>query len=159
MIYSKTSEYAIRSLTYFADRPEKELATVKTVSRETGVPQAYVAKIFQCLAQGKILDSQRGPSGGYSLLVAPTKLTILRVVEAMDDLSKSSFANCVMGLDKCNDKNACPLHDVWKKAKDQMMEKLASSTIADVAKLGRKFRAGKHQRLVLSDNMRSLFSI
>ena len=59
------------------------------------------------------------------------------VVQALDDLSKSPFSNCVMGLDKCNDKNPCPLHPVWVAAKDQMLSQLSTSTIPDIVKIGR----------------------
>ena len=159
MIYSKTCEYAIRSLIYFAAHPEAGSATVKDVSKDSGVPPAYVAKIFQCLAKSRILSSQRGPSGGYSLLIPASKLSLLKIVKALDDLTKSPFSNCVMGLDKCNDKNPCPLHPVWTKAKDEMLEKLESSTVADMAVLGDRFRLGKQRRYVLSKTMRNIFSI
>ena len=158
MIYSKTCEYAIRSLIYFADHPEASSATVKDVSKGSGVPAAYVAKIFQCLAKSRILVSQRGPTGGYSLLIPATQLTLLKVVRSLDDLSKSPFSNCVMGFDQCNDKNPCPLHPIWAKAKDRMLEKLRSSTIADMAVLGDRFRLGRQRRYVLSKRMRNIFS-
>jgi Rrf2 family protein len=159
MVYSKTSEYAIRSLIYFAEYPEETRVTVKAVSRETGVPQAYVAKIFQCLARDGVLLAQRGPSGGYALSIPPHKLTLLRVVQTLDDFSQSSFSNCVMGLEKCNDRNPCPLHDIWVAAKNRMLDRLASTTISDIAKLGRKFRPGKHRRLRLSGAMRDIFTL
>ncbi len=159
MIYSKTCEYAIRALIYFADHPEISSATVKKVSRDSGVPATYVAKIFQCLAKSRILDSQRGPSGGYTLLMPTSKLTLLKIVRSLDDISNSAFSNCVMGFDKCNDKNPCPLHPIWTKAKDQMVEKLNSSTIADMAALSDRFRFGKQRRHVLSKTMRNIFSI
>jgi Rrf2 family iron-sulfur cluster assembly transcriptional regulator len=159
MIFSKTSEYAVRSLIYFAVHPKKDRATVKAVSRSTGVPQAYVAKIFQCLSQCGILLSQRGPRGGYALAVPASELPLLRVVQSVDDMSKSSFSNCLMGLEKCQDLNPCPLHEVWKKAKEEMLEQLGDSTIADVAKLGRKFRNGKHRRSILSKGMRNVFTV
>jgi Rrf2 family protein len=159
MIYSKTCEYAIRALIYFADHPEISSATVKEVSKDSGVPATYVAKIFQCLVKSRILCSQRGPTGGYSLLIPASKLTLLKIVRSLDDLANSPFSNCVMGLDKCNDKNPCPLHPIWVKAKDQMLEKLDSSTIADMAVLGNRFRFGKQRRYVLSKTMRNIFSI
>ena len=159
MIYSKTCEYAIRSLIYFADHPEKDSATVKTVSRETKVPQAYVAKIFQCLARRRILSSRRGPNGGYALLIAPAKLSLIKIIHALDDLSQSSFSRCVMGLQKCNDRNPCPLHPIWVKAKEEMLERLGSSTISDVAVLGDKFKIGRQRRFLLSKHMRNIFSV
>jgi Rrf2 family protein len=159
MVYSKTCEYAIRALIYFADHPEASSATVKDVSKDSGVPAAYVAKIFQCLAKSRILGSQRGPTGGYSLLIPVDRLTLLKIVQSLDDLSKSPFSNCVMGYDKCNDKNPCPLHPIWVKAKDQMLEKLRSSTVFDMAILGARFRYRKQSRCVLSKRMRNIFSI
>lgn len=159
MIYSKTCEYAIRALIYFAENPKISSATVKEVSKDSGVSAAYIAKIFQCLAKSRILSSQRGPAGGYTLLIPVSRLTLLKVVQSLDDLAKSPFSNCVMGFDKCNDKNPCPLHPIWAKAKDQMLEKLHSSTIADMAVLGDRFRFGKQRRYVLSKTMRNIFSI
>ena len=159
MIYSKTCEYAIRSLVYFSDHSEKKSATVKEVGNESRVPSSYVAKIFQCLVQSRVLNSQRGPAGGYSMAVPASELTLLKIFHALDDLSKSPFSNCIMGFDKCNDKNPCLLHPIWTKAKEEMLEKLAASTISDVAALGDKFRWGKQRRFTLSKRMRDIFSV
>ena len=84
MIYSKTCEYAIRSLIYFAHHPEKDSVTAKQVSRETKVPPAYVAKIFQCLSRSGILTSRRGPRGGYVLAKEPRRVTVSDVVRILD---------------------------------------------------------------------------
>ena len=159
MIYSRTCEYAIRALIYFADHPQAPSASVKEVSGESGVPQSYVAKIFQCLAQSGILRSQRGPTGGYSLTTPVSKLSLLRIVQALDDPKRSAFSNCVMGLEKCNDKNPCPLHHIWSRAKEEMLDKLAAATLSDVAELGDKFRWGKQRRSMLSKRMREIFSV
>lgn len=159
MIYSKTCEFAIRALVYFADHPEKSAASVKDVGRESGVSPSYVAKIFQCLVKSRILSSKRGPFGGYAPLIPMSQLTLLRIVHALDDLKKSPFSNCVMGFDRCNDKNPCPLHPVWVKAKTRMLERLNVCTIADVAALGDKFRRGRQRRHILSKQMREIFSV
>ena len=159
MIYSKTCEYAIRALIYFAESPEKEYATVRDVSQASGVPQAYVAKIFQCLTHANILRSRRGASGGYFLAMPVGDLTLLRIIQSLDDLTKSPFSNCIMGFDKCNDRNPCPLHPVWAKAKEKMLERLADTSIADVAALGDRFRKGRQRRRVLSKRMREMFTV
>jgi Rrf2 family protein len=159
MIYSKTCEYAIRSLIFFANHPHQPSATVRQVSRETGVPQAYVAKIFQCLVHCKILRSLRGPAGGYSLAIPLSKLTLIKIVRAMDDLERSPFSNCIMGLHACNDRNPCPLHHIWTSAKEKMLEKLTRHTISDVVELTDKFDSGKHKRFTLSKKMRDIFNV
>ena len=158
MIYSKTCESALRALIFFADHPEQRSATVEEVSEESHVPSSYVAKIFQCLVRSKILRSQRGPAGGYSLAVPAGELTLIMVVHALDDPSRSPLTHCVMGFQKCNDKDPCPLHPVWKKAKEEMVAELEHLTLRDVAALGNKFRYGKQRRFTLSKRMRDIFS-
>lgn len=159
MIYSKTCEYAIRALIPFADHADGGPMSVSSVVKESGVPKAYVAKIFQCLVGSRILTSRRGPAGGYVMVVPASKLTLLRVVQALDDLSRSPFSNCIMGLDKCNDTNPCPLHPIWARAKEKMIERLAVTTIADVLLLGDRFRSGRQRRFLLSKRMRNIFSL
>lgn len=157
MLYSKTCEYAIRTLSCFVGRRE-EWISVDEVSRKAGVSCPYVAKIFQCLVQKKILKSRRGPSGGYSLAEDPSKITLIRVIRAVDDIERSAFSNCVMGLHLCSDRDPCPLHHAWMKAKDEMLKKLTKCTISDVAGLVDQFETGKCSRSALSEGMRAIFT-
>ena len=157
MIYSKTCEYAIRALIHFADHPDTHSATVKEVSRDSGVPAPYVAKIFQCLVKTRILGSRRGPAGGYSLLIPVSELTLLKIVRSLDDLSRSPFSNCVMGFEQCNDKNPCPLHPIWSETKKQIQRQLDQSTVCDISKLAHRFKNGKTSRSTLSVQFRKVF--
>lgn len=159
MIYSKTSEYAIRALIHLAENPQNELFTALAVSRGTGVPKAYIAKIFQCLVAGGILRSKRGPSGGFSLQVSPQKLSVLRVIRVLDDTAQSPFSQCIMGFRRCNDRVPCPLHPIWSEAKSEMREKLSQCTVSDLAGITGQFRPGCERRAVLSERMRNIFSV
>ncbi|MBB1261911.1 RrF2 family transcriptional regulator [Streptomyces alkaliterrae] len=49
-----------------------------------GVPTAYLAKQLQALSRAGIVRSVPGPSGGYRLTRAPSEITVLEVVEAVD---------------------------------------------------------------------------
>lgn len=157
MIYSKTCEYAIRALLYFARYPKKETVTAKEAARFGGAPQAYVAKIFRGLERRKILSSRRGPLGGFSLRVPLEKLTLAEVIHAMDDPDKSPLTQCVMGLDACNDAHPCPLHEAWKPAKARLCELLERTTIADLAGVSGRFDS-QRRTPSLSPRMRRLFA-
>ena len=158
MLYSKTCEYALRSLSYFVDKGEGAKASAAVISRETGVPGAYVAKIFQCLTQKGVLASSRGVKGGYSLKSDSSKIKLLDIIRAMDDLEKSPLSNCIMGLHQCNDKNPCLLHHTWADAKELMLKQLSRNSIADIAGLVDKFETGRCDRISLSPGMRALFA-
>jgi len=157
LIYSKTCQYAIRALNYLATLETKKPATVGEVHAKTGVPQAYVAKIFQCLTRAKIVASKSGPNGGYALRVDPAKLTLLRVVDALDDVSESPLSNCVMGQAECSDRNPCCLHTVWVKAAAEMKKKLAKVTILEAGKATARAYRSETGRTVLSRRMQKVF--
>ena len=160
MIYSKTSEYAIRALAYLSTQPKNAVSTFREVARKTGVPQAYVAKIFQCLVRSKILGSHRGRVGGFYLKADPAKLTLIKVINSIEDIPRSVFTGCVMGLDQCSDHQPCPLHYEWVEAKEKMTKRLSCTSITDVAKLDGRFEAGKkRQPYTLSKGMRKLFKL
>ncbi len=132
MLYSKTCEYAIRALLYLASKPKGEYVLTRHVSRETGIPPAYLAKIVRDLAHHKILLSRCGAAGGVALAVEPKEISLQRIVLLMDD--PAHLKACVMGLDRCSDQNACPLHEVWAAARYKMTRKMQKTTLDTVTK-------------------------
>ncbi len=132
MIYSKTCEYAIRALSYLASKAQGVYTMVGEVSCETGLPGPYIAKIFQSLAKSGMLDSHRGPSGGFAFKRDPQTISLGEVIQAVDE--NPVMQSCVMGLDQCSSENACPLHFIWGRARRQVLDKLSSCRITDIKK-------------------------
>lgn len=151
MIYSKTCEYALRALAYLASKEKGLLTMIPEVSRKTGVPAPYIAKIFQSLVRTGILESQRGPSGGFVFKRAPETISLFEIIKTIDDVS--SFVNqCVMGLNACSSANACPLHVVWSRAKNNVLDTLKYTTLSQMRKkIGKlRFREFKRSRLQMT---------
>ena len=155
MIYSRTSEYAIRALSFIA--LEAEPSGIGQVSRKIGAPPAYVSKIFQGLVHAKILYSKRGARGGYFLREDPARLKLVTIIKAIDNLSRSPFSGCVMGFARCGSQCPCPLHKIWAKSKKQMEKKLNRTTLLEIMKLTGHRKPGKHRRITLSKRMRHVF--
>ncbi len=158
MIYSKTTEYAIRALAYMATQPKGAAVNAREVSRETSVPFAYISKTFLALSRAGILDSRRGPGGGFTLAKAPSKIRLMDVMLALEDRGRLPFSQCVMGLKICDSKYPCPLHPIWAAASKKITQQLEKSSLLDMADLLGKFSSGapKRQR-VLSRGMRNVF--
>jgi Rrf2 family protein len=157
MIYSKTSEYAIRILVCLAKQGRGSKMKIKGISRSADVPEAYTAKVLQFLAKKKFLLSVPGPNGGFSLLRDPGKISVYEVLAAVDDFPRCPFADCIMGLKECGDKNPCILHDAWIDAKKRITKILADSTVRDLLVHPSSFRMGARSRRMLSRSMRSIF--
>ncbi len=84
---SQTVEYALRAVVYLAGQGG-EPQTNEQISTATKVPSAYLSKVLQSLGRAGVLQAQRGVRGGFSLLRAPAKLTILEVVNAVDPIQR-----------------------------------------------------------------------
>lgn len=139
MIYSKTCEYALRALAYLASKEKGLLTMIPEVSHKTGVPAPYIAKVFQALARSGILESQRGPTGGFGFKKPPETISLFEIIRTIDDVSPL-VNQCVMGLDACSSANACPLHFVWARTKESILETLKRTTLTQMRKKVAKLR-------------------
>ncbi len=84
MLYSKSVEYAVRALASLAEAPEGSYRMARQIAEEEGMPAFFLAKTLQTLARQGILNSVKGPSGGFGLAVAAKKVRIIDVIAALD---------------------------------------------------------------------------
>ena len=131
MIYSRSTEYAIRAFVNLAQVQEGKYAMVKHIAEQEGIPAHFLAKILQQLARKGLLRSSKGPTGGFSLRTAPKEISLIQLVEALDGLT--DYQKCVSGLSECTDDAPCGMHDSWKALRSRIMEYLEKTTIADLA--------------------------
>ncbi|MFQ5742949.1 MAG: RrF2 family transcriptional regulator [Acidobacteriota bacterium] len=132
MIYTDSGKYAIRAMTYLASRPADQLPiSASDVAEAEGIPPFYLAKVLQDLARDGILASVRGRGGGFLLKRAPEEIHVLEVLQAVENIARLT-TECVLGLDECNDTVSCPLHSIWKKFRESLLDRLADMTVADL---------------------------
>jgi Rrf2 family protein len=131
MIYSKPCEYAIRALVFLARFPDHGAAQGTEIAKAEGLPAPVLGKVLQELVRKGLLESRRGPGGGFRLARNPELITLRDVVAAIDGLDQ--FAECAVGLEGCSDNSPCPLHDTWKGIRTQLMNYLETTTLADMA--------------------------
>jgi len=136
MLFSRSAEYGIRAMTFLATLPPGRLAGAREISESEQIPMAFLWKILQNLAKRRLIRSFKGLRGGYELAQPANQLTLSMIVEATD--SADRIANCVLGLPKCSDENACPLHETWKELRSNMSEMLHQNTLADLARVAQR---------------------
>lgn len=154
MIYSRSAEYAIRAFVHLAQVPEGKYAMVKQIAETEDIPSHFLAKILQQLARKGLLRSSKGPTGGFSLRVPASDVSLLNLVEALDGLS--DYNKCASGLAECNDEQPCGMHDSWKALRSRIIDYLEKTTIADVAAaLDQKRKALEKSRRARKTSARS----
>jgi Rrf2 family protein len=129
-MFSKTVEYAIRAVLFVAQRSEHgSKVGIKEISRGIGAPEHFLAKILQDLSRKGLIQSIKGPNGGFYVEQASRKNTLADIVKAID--GDKLFTGCGLGLKICSEKNPCPLHDEFKVIRKKISQMLESTTVGE----------------------------
>ncbi|MEQ1895080.1 MAG: Rrf2 family transcriptional regulator [Planctomycetota bacterium] len=126
---SRSSEYAIRALTYLAQNREG-FRLAKDMADALGIPAPFLGKVLQPLVARGILHSQRGRNGGFKLALPPEEISLFHVVDSQEHLGQAR--QCFLGQAECTDERACPLHDYWKHASSAFTARMANTTLSDL---------------------------
>lgn len=119
---SNTCKTAIKAVVYLCSKYEtQENAAIKEIAKFINANEHTVGKILQTLVKQNIVNSMKGPLGGFSISRQQQKQPIINIVEAVD--GKQVFKSCGLGLSKCSSSHPCPIHDEYKEARD-IIEKL-----------------------------------
>lgn len=136
MLYSATTEYAIRALAHMATLEPGERILARDLAEATQVPRQFLGKILHRLARLGFLDSAKGRGGGFRFMRRPEEISLAELVEAVE--GEDILVQCVLGLDLCNDQQPCPMHDQWVAFKDRLTDRVHSLSMTD---LGKNLRA------------------
>ena len=102
---------------------------VKEIANGIDAPEHFIAKILQDLGKKKLVNSMKGPNGGFYMDSENLKSSISDIVKAID--GDSIYKDCVIGLKDCSEKNPCPVHFEYKEIKKKLIAMLEDNTIAD----------------------------
>ena len=78
------ADYAVVILSAAARRPSGERLSAAVLATETGVPLPTAQKLMGRLAAAGLLNSSRGPQGGFTLARCPTSISLADIVEAVE---------------------------------------------------------------------------
>jgi Rrf2 family protein len=129
-MFSKTCEYAIRAMLFIAQKSEQgNRIGIKEISKGVGAPEHFLAKILQDLSRKGMVQSIKGPNGGFFIDNSSRKITLADIVRTMD--GDTLFTGCGLGLKICSEKNPCPLHDEFKVIRKKIHNMLESATVSE----------------------------
>jgi len=148
MILSRTSQYAVQALIYMATQPEDTPVLNKDIAAKLNVPAPYLAKILQNLAKGNLLYSFRGRLGGFCLREEGVKMTLMDILLLTE--GPAFTQSCLLGLKKCSDETACPVHTKWMPVKEKIIGLLKETTLD---KLAKAVQSGKYRLTDLPGSM------
>ena len=114
--------FAVTAMVDLAMRGSKSPVTLAAISERQSISLSYLEQLFGKLRRNGIVDSVRGPGGGYCLARAAGKITIAEIVIAVDEPLDAT--NCGEKGD-CGDGHHCLTHDLWMGLNEKIYEYLA----------------------------------
>ncbi len=132
MLYSRPCEYAIRATTYLARQRDGELVPVSEIARAERITLPFLSRILYDLARNGLLESRKGPGGGFRLARPARQIKLRDIVDAVDGLA--GLERCATGLSVCSDEIPCPLHDSWKDLRRRIKAQLERVSLAQMAR-------------------------
>jgi len=106
----------------YLSKKENFTAKAEDISKEMQIPKNFLMKILKQLEKTGLLKLKRGVSGGVTLAKKPDEITLYDVIIVME---KSIALNrCIINKRICGLVSHCPVHPVWFKVRDILIEAL-----------------------------------
>lgn len=127
---TNTGIYALRAMIYLAAREGEGPVRVDDVSAALDVPRNYLSKVLNALANEGMLNSLRGPHGGFRLAVPASELTLAAVLEPFEEIDEAR--SCLLGQGECDEANPCALHGRWSGVATEVAAFFRGTVLGDV---------------------------
>ena len=131
MKLSTKGRYAVMAMADLASREDNKPVTLGEIAQRQEISQAYLEQLFAKIRKSGLVNSTRGPGGGYSLSRAPHEINISDVILAVDEPMK--VTRCELHSTKgCMRSGRCMTHDLWEELGRHLHLFLGSISLADV---------------------------
>ena len=133
MRITQWGEYGVLISVYLADKQsqaENEVVGASEIAHAQGIALQYAQQILLRLRDGGIVESVRGPHGGYRLAKPAQEVSLLHILLAAegDTFELMCQARPISPL-RCLEANPCFLRDIWKNLKTTIDSYLSSLTL------------------------------
>ena len=130
-MFSTSCQYGLQGMLYIAihSSKEKNVGLIE-IAENQEIPRHFLSKILQQLVKAGLLESMKGPNGGFKLSKKPGKITLLHIIKAIDGLEV--FTQCGIGFKKCSDDHPCPIHHDFKIVRDKVYELFKKKTLKEL---------------------------
>lgn len=129
MILTRTSEYALRILSFMARNHETKFSA-QEMHEQLQIPERYMRRLLTRMANQGFIRSDRGRNGGFIFARPLEQIYISEVIECVEGFTAESY--CILGFATCSFERACSMHAMWAEAREKVIQVLTQSTIADL---------------------------
>ena len=132
MKLSSKGRYAVMAMADLAKSNVKKPTSLAEISLRQGISIDYLEQLFLKLRKNNLVQSTRGPSGGYVLSKPPEEIKLLNIINAVDE--KIITLKCrKVSKRGCNHKSIkCITHNLWDDLEIHINRFFEDNTLNDV---------------------------
>lgn len=129
---SLTCKASIKAIIYLSSKTETEKkSSIREISAFINENEHTVGKLLQKLVKKEIINSTKGPNGGFYITESQKNQSLINIIYAID--GKSVFEQCGLGLNKCSDVKPCPFHNDFKPLRELFKKICSEKCISDLS--------------------------
>lgn len=121
--------YAVTAMLDLALHAQENPVPLADISQRQGISLSYLEQLFAKLRKQGLVDSARGPGGGYRLSRDANEIAVAHVVTAIDE--KVDATRCG-GMGNCQDGKPCLTHELWSDLSAQLYEFLEGISLGQL---------------------------
>jgi Rrf2 family iron-sulfur cluster assembly transcriptional regulator len=116
--------------------------TLAEISGRQKISLSYLEQLFGKLRRHQLVESVRGPGGGYCLAKETGQLTVADIILAVDEPIDATQCG---GKENCRDEQKCLTHDLWAALNERIFDYLGSVTLRQLVESHKAKEAGVAQ--------------
>jgi len=118
--------FAVTAMLDLAMQHSSDPVTLAEISQRQKISLSYLEQLFGKMRRRALVNSVRGPGGGYRLAKDMGRVSVADIIIAVDEPIDSTRCG---GKEDCNDGEKCITHDLWEKLNDHIFEYLGAVTL------------------------------
>lgn len=121
--------FAVTAMLDLAMNSGKGPVALASISERQKISLSYLEQLFGKLRRGTLVESVRGPGGGYNLARPTHLLTVADIIVAVEEPIDSRQCE---GRENCAGDRRCMTHDLWESLNDTVINYLSGVSLADL---------------------------
>jgi Rrf2 family iron-sulfur cluster assembly transcriptional regulator len=147
--------FAVTAMIDLAMRDGQGPVTLAEISQRQKISLSYLEQLFGKLRRHELVESTRGPGGGYTLARSAKDVTVADIIFAVDEPIDATQCG---GKENCVEDGQCMTHELWSNLNKKIVEFLDSVTLAEMVdqQRSRETRQAPRQISVLREHRAAL---
>lgn len=121
--------YAVTAMLDLALHYDQGAVTLADIAKRQGISLSYLEQLFAKLRRNGLVDSVRGPGGGYNLASDPSEISVADIVLAINE---NIDARRCGGKANCDGDERCLTHELWESLSIRISDFLSGISLADL---------------------------